>query len=91
MSTDTKSAHTPGPWHVHENGYGVFFADSQTNGSVAKIADKECALANARLIAAAPELLETLESIVACAEASASTASWIPTAKAAIRKARGEQ
>ncbi|WP_152980874.1 hypothetical protein [Stenotrophomonas koreensis] len=46
--------------------------------------------ANARLIAAAPELLETLEGFVACWDTCASPVEFAEKARAAIAKARGE-
>ncbi len=69
------SAHTPGPWIVDGN---VIRGDEQRNGSVsvACVLDVaypygrragESAQANARLIAAAPDLLEALRMVMACA------------------------
>jgi len=58
--------HTPGPWRTHIN--SLNFADGVYAGDT-WIADLDCATtgseraANARLIAAAPEMLEALESI----------------------------
>ena len=68
------SKHTPGPWHVEtietadtveaiavrDGNYGMFLA--QIEPHAIEHAD---ALANARLIAAAPELLAALEALVA--------------------------
>jgi hypothetical protein len=52
------------------------------------------AQANARLIAAAPELLEALEKIVSCCRAdkelSPDVEFYLPKAEAAIRRAKGE-
>lgn len=60
--------HTPGPWHVR--GFKVWedlFRSNERRGIVAEIAiswrDSEEAEANARLIAAAPDLLEALEAL----------------------------
>ena len=52
--------HTAGPWHVHDGDNRFLFVDSQTEGSVCKIAVNGHSEANAHLIAAAPELLEVL-------------------------------
>jgi len=54
--------HTPGPWYEAKTGNTQgLVVDEQTGANVAVVYDK----ANARLIAAAPELLETLKTIVA--------------------------
>ena len=63
--------HTPGPWEVSEEWHGDLYIDSYIEGegdtALAKIVNNVCktdqAEANARLIAAAPDLLE------ACKEA----------------------
>lgn len=60
------SKHTPGPWvlHVAENGRGTISAITRCAGMdhIAEVygANGEERGANARLIAAAPEMLETL-------------------------------
>ena len=61
-----EAKHTPGPWHIHEGGDNLhsFVVDSANEGSVCKIAVNHHEEANARLIAAAPELLELLEAII---------------------------
>ena len=73
MNTDT---HTPGPWHMGAgNGSGSIFADNgrtrlETGGTtlypIAQIGrgwNEEEDEANARLVAAAPEMLAALESL----------------------------
>lgn len=67
----SKLQHTPGPWHVMEDGFGkvhshptVYATDDELR-YIATCADyatieKTNNLANARLIAAAPEMLEIL-------------------------------
>ena len=62
------SKHTPGTWDFEaEAGEGVFVHDEQ--GTIAEICcdqtrvNDATAIANARLIAAAPELLETLQAL----------------------------
>ena len=76
------SKHTKGPWEVHET--EVYFPNCAGGLSVRYCPDAE---ANARLIAAAPCLLEALDSII---ENGFST-SRIAAARAAIAKAKGEQ
>ena len=68
MKSKTKSTHTPGPWHVA--GYGIFGPEAVLKDAVAVTSvrarnglgvstfeDAE-RMANARLISAAPDLLE---------------------------------
>jgi hypothetical protein len=62
----TKQAHTPGPWTVEAPGARDYFAVRTQAGQVAKTGisprsvHRERGLADAHLIAAAPELLEAL-------------------------------
>ena len=62
MTTETKkSTHTPGPWQLEgteEFGFGI-----RPTGPSAPIADSVQGIANARLIAAAPDLLDALRAI----------------------------
>lgn len=87
--------HTPGPWDrvgtlvyaLNEDGFNRFCALVQD----AHTAKQELE-ANARLIAAAPELLEALEQFVAWVDApceSAFSDSQLASARAAIAKAKG--
>jgi len=60
---DTVKNHTPGPWEAHENGH--IYAEERAN-AVARIFENYYhrdgeAQANARLIAAAPDMLAALE------------------------------
>jgi len=69
---ETKTAqHTPGPWHVSEGGESVCASNNGRGGpdsrQVAMVSDPNdpmhanpIAKANAKIIAAAPEMLETL-------------------------------
>lgn len=90
------SKHTPGPWSVARHGYGTFYeAHAFIEHSVCGIwwpdgnVEQE---ANARLIAAAPELLEALKRLTEGMEASGG---WdgddedFDTAMKAIAKAEG--
>lgn len=66
MSTQTKTSHTPGPWRADRNVEGDWEIHAATEHSelsfwIATVhaeTPKEQTEANARLIAAAPELLE---------------------------------
>lgn len=93
------SRHTPGPWKIGTPGpNGCYTVGTQGGLMTAMIAHSICepdqvdtANANARLIAAAPELLEALEEIVAAADGDG----WnqldasFSKARAAISKATG--
>lgn len=66
-SLSTKpGGHTPGPWFVDEWNRGSLTVRSDDSGPIAELPDwipehKEEERANARLIAAAPELLEAIK------------------------------
>lgn len=63
------SAHTPGPWEVTESGDQLEIM--QVDGkSIAVVLDEPEAMANARLIAAAPELLAIAKILATQFEAS---------------------
>ena len=89
------SKHTPGPW-AYEN-YGgtvhVFLDNKEGTPSICKLVgnDKD---ANARLIAAAPELLGALEELFSMADDAYEgddEFTWnVGKARAAIAKAKGE-
>ena len=57
-----KSTHTPGPWRVGDNGHTVF-GPPNGNPSPLTIAH-DLYRPNARLIAAAPEMLEALKDLL---------------------------
>ena len=100
------SKHTPGPWEA--NGYHIRQRITGSR-SIAEVAytgphhtppheyPKSCRLvdeANARLIAAAPDLLEALEAIMGSDlfEWNGSAAFWLQDkVRASIAKAKGEQ
>ena len=100
-STKSVVAHTPGPWHTGGTGGLIVFDASgyaTANATVfhGRNEDGESA-ANARLIAAAPELLEALELAVATIERLGvqrgpfkSGQGTLDVALAAIAKARGQ-
>lgn len=86
------SKHTPGPWRIEE---GVHYACIRTNSGV--IADMRFVggavrnMADARLIAAAPDLLEALTSLERISGIAAPHDDPARvTARAAIAKALGE-
>ena len=54
-------SHIPGPWEVFNSHTGLWVMDSAEQGAICKIEWCLEAEANARLIAAAPELLEALK------------------------------
>lgn len=92
----TQSQHTPGPWIVQGDTYvtvnSLIIAHCKQAGNTTL----EEAQANARLIAAAPELLEALEDLIGYAEHRFGDNDYYKNhgcmnkARAAIAKARGE-
>lgn len=73
-------AHTPGPWRVSCGGTAV---DLPNGSQIRQVRTNGSSLANARLIAAAPEMLAALHAICDAPMASM----WAPTS-AAIYAAR---
>lgn len=65
------SAHTPGPWEVCHTNNGTFVKSKRVAGYLAEV--RHCRAtqdvkADARLIAAAPELLEALHVVSECGD-----------------------
>jgi hypothetical protein len=113
MQTTTKAKHTPGPWKLSHGGLpgdsGFSIVSNNAEAENVKVA-AECwpctivsedhrqeLFANARLIAAAPELLESLRKAVARYEATLATCPHrdetreeLIAARAAIAKATAE-
>jgi hypothetical protein len=57
--------HTPGPWELrHSPRHGYFFIDYPQQEGSATLTKLDCEEADARLIAAAPELLKALQGIM---------------------------
>lgn len=87
-------AHTPGPWFISEDPYiHVRQGTGEDNRGSCVLARDYCSLADARLIAAAPDLLAALEMLWAnCipAEQNAVGRIALDAARAAILKAKGE-
>jgi len=67
MTTATKQGHTPGPWKLRQESLGGFIETKTGNPLFAvkplSMEGRKDDHANARLIAAAPELLEALKAI----------------------------
>ena len=91
-----ESKHTPGPWKVANNSRSVLAGPVKINqqaGPAAQCAAVEAKneftlRANARLIAAAPEMLEALTELVEWSKTSNGTSKQVvDKAKAAIAKA----
>lgn len=93
------SKHTPGPWTANkptrDNGRaeihaGCMLVAQAFNWMLDAEGDEQC-WADARLIAAAPDLLEALERLLADADVrDAAEAGALKQARAAITKATGE-
>ena len=85
--------HTPGPWSIDKEERWVIHEPEGKSGTLVVpeiYLDDDEAIANARLIAAAPELLEALESFPGFLCGTESGDAWIDQMRAAIAKARGE-
>jgi len=84
--------HTPGPWHLGKEGYYFQSVRDQNEHITADVnitrSDGEGG-ANARLIAAAPDLLAALDEMVSKIDADKLPVSC-SLARAAIARARGE-
>lgn len=93
----TKNKHTPGPWVIcHDTEYNRICIDD-SNGNrfapICQISLKDTTdeyLANASLIAAAPEMLEALEYAQECIEKGIKSDDFLWQLDALIKKARGE-
>jgi hypothetical protein len=84
--------HTPGPWTYDRSGYSLYVNSGRELVTALSMDGKrmETSEANARLIAAAPELLEALKSVIAWLDAPDESAfSDSELARAAIAKATG--
>ena len=80
------AAHTPGPWRIESMKHvlGLAIWSGTPHGAdefrVAGVAEmRGAAEANARLIAAAPDLLEALQNMHNVLNEAMSTGGWIPT------------
>lgn len=99
----TAAGHTAGPWHVIPMQLSIWTNDGETKvatvedlpwvtlSSGLRTSDSATECANARLIAAAPELLEALEAMVAPYEGTSDAdVWWLRQARAAIARAKGQ-
>lgn len=87
-----KPTHTPGPWRIGDAGNTIFGAPNGTPSpdTIAyQIGEaKGAKRANARLIAAAPELLAACRAVVKESELfSGNEPSWVKSCRSAIRRA----
>lgn len=84
--------HTPAPWELRQSVNGYWFIDYEQGGESYTLTKLECGEDDARLIAAAPELLDALRNVAACFDANDpdSMANAMTDARAAIAKATGE-
>jgi hypothetical protein len=65
LEDEKMTTHTPGPWEIEDDFTGLQVYSGSTQ--VAQILRDNCAPANARLIAAAPDMLAALEHLRAIA------------------------
>lgn len=84
--------HTPGPWIYSSKGYvcggECCVADTETYSATKKLSPAQ-RIANAKLIAAAPDLLEACMYLLGNAEAAEWGDYMLESAKAAVKKATG--
>ena len=94
MSNDKKFKGTPGPWMFHERPQGEYHYGYTIGDGPTSIVSTAWGEANARLIAAAPELLEALETFIEywSDEEGCSSPHYqdVHKARAAIAKALGQ-
>jgi hypothetical protein len=84
-----EASFTPGPWHVFEY-CGAVEVNAEGERAIAELwgrGNQAQALANALLIAAAPDLLAALESVLPLLDKDLLVSHW---ARAAIKKARAQ-
>lgn len=98
-----EAKHTPGPWCTHRNGFSSVYIEARVGGGM--LQEVACCgptnegsdqqEANARLIAAAPELLDALRGLLALEEENLrgyddiDVCAEVQFARAAIAKAEG--
>ncbi len=87
----SEAKHTPGPWQWTQHFDPTISIYRDGFGQIARLYDSSAGTgkANARLIAAAPDLLAALIEIVSADDAHELTQKHIESARAAIAKATG--
>ncbi len=88
----SEAKHTPGPWQWTQHFDPTISIYRDGFGQIARLYDSSAGTgkANARLIAAAPDLLAALIEIVSADDAHELTQKHIESARAAIAKATGK-
>ena len=98
MTTQTKSTHTPGPWkmsscsdgrEIVSHSCGMTFPIAEACDGLGKANGLKEAQANARLIASAPDLLDSLRDILEMVTDNRLHGEEVYRAANAIRKAEG--
>jgi hypothetical protein len=84
--------HIPAPWELRQSTSGYWFIDYEQGGEGYTLTKLECGERDARLIAAAPDVLAALRNVIASYRANDpdSMANAVNDAEAAIAKATGE-
>jgi hypothetical protein len=62
------SAHTPGAWELRQSNRDYWFIDHNQGGESYTLTKLECSEVDARLIAAAPDLLVALQDLLSATE-----------------------
>jgi len=83
-----KSSHTPGPWSF---GSDINSAEQSVHTDFKQIAMVNSSIGNARLIAAAPEMLEALEEFIRCGPHAGQNRDLLKVVESVIAKAQGKQ
>jgi len=87
-----RSQHTPAPWSVKKASpqAGIIIAPKRSLGIAEVFGGGETDIANALLIAAAPDLLQVVEDYVLLCDLHDYVGAVPDAARAALRKAKGE-
>jgi len=87
-----RSQHTPAPWSVKKASpqAGIIIAPNRSLGIAEVFGGGETDIANALLIAAAPDLLQVVEDYVLLCDLHDYVGAVPDAARAALRKAKGE-
>jgi hypothetical protein len=83
---DMSEKFTPGPWRTDYDGHGAISIETEDARQICYVRDED----NARLIAAAPEMLNALQEVIAVAEGThPRPVMGIDAVRKAIEKATG--